>query len=118
MSSERAGPIEGPTAIGAPGQDRSVPAENEIHHDDVRPIVAWYLVALAGLIGFVGLTVFIASHGVVPFDQPLLDRLGRWLTTTCWNCSRCRRRGGRTSSLSARTRRWASRRFSTSSTAL
>ena len=58
-----------------------------IHHDDVRPIVAWYLVALAGLIGFVGLTVFIASHGVVPFDgRSSIGPAPTAPITTCGTC--------------------------------
>ena len=87
MSTEPRGLTEQPTAIGAPGQDRSAPAENEIDHDDVRPMVAWYLIALVGLIGFVGLTVFIASHGVVPFDgRSSIGPAPTAPTTTCGTC--------------------------------
>ena len=74
MSTEPRGLTEQPTAIGTPGHDRAAPTDHGIDHDDVRTLVAWYVIALVGLIGFVGMTVFIASHGVVPFDVPLLDR--------------------------------------------
>jgi len=34
----------------------------------------WYVIAIAGLLGFVAMTLFIAGHGVFPFDGPLLER--------------------------------------------
>ncbi len=74
MSTEPRGLTEQPVAMGTPGRDREASADHEIDRDDVRTLVAWYAVALAGLIGFVVLTAFIASHGVVPFDGPLLER--------------------------------------------
>jgi len=74
MSTEPRGLSEQPTAIGTAGQDRARTDAGETSHDDVRPLVLWYVIALVGLIGFVALTLFIAGHGVFPFDQPLLDR--------------------------------------------
>ena len=37
------------------------------------PAIGWIVMALAGLGGFVAATVFLLSHGVFGFDQPLLD---------------------------------------------
>ena len=74
MSTEPRGLTEQPTAIGTPGHDRRTdghgigPRRRPAHWSPGTSI------AMVGLIGFVGLTLFIAAHGVVPFDVPLLDR--------------------------------------------
>jgi undecaprenyl-diphosphatase len=72
MSTEPRGLTEQPTTIGAATQDQ--PDGHVTDHGDVRTLVAWYVIAMAGLIGFVALTLFIGGHGVVPFDGPLLER--------------------------------------------
>ena len=71
MSTEPRGLTEQPTTIGAAGQDRQTADGHVTDHGDARTLVVWYVIAIAGLIGFVALTLFIAGHGVVPFDGPL-----------------------------------------------
>src|SRR6476646_9245349 len=70
MSTEPRGLTEQPTTIGAGGQDRQRADGSVANHGDVRTLVAWYVIAIASLVGFVALTLFIAGHGVFPFDGP------------------------------------------------
>jgi membrane-associated phospholipid phosphatase len=74
MSTEPRGLTEQPATIGAAGQDRQRAEGGVTDRADVRTLVVWYVIAVAGLIGFVALTLFVAGHGVVPFDGPLLER--------------------------------------------
>jgi membrane-associated phospholipid phosphatase len=73
MSTEPRGLTEPPSPIGATGRDRQGAGTHAADRDDVRSLVAWYVVALAGLVGFVALTVVIVTRDVLPFDVPLLD---------------------------------------------
>jgi undecaprenyl-diphosphatase len=74
MSTEPRGLTEQPATVGAAGQDRQRADGTVTDHGDVRTLVAWYVIAIAGLLGFVAMTLFIAGHGVFPFDGPLLER--------------------------------------------
>ena len=80
MSTEPRGLTEQPTTIGTTSQDRETADGRVADHGDVRTLVAWYIIAIASLVGFVALTLFIAGGGVVPFDTPLLERATSYST--------------------------------------
>ena len=48
--------------------------------------MAWLLLAIASIAGFAILTVVVASHVTIPFDQPLLDLASSWSSLdSVWN---------------------------------
>jgi membrane-associated phospholipid phosphatase len=73
MPTQPQGSTEQPVAVAAVGGDHARADDRATDPGEIRSLVAWYVIALVGLLGFVGLTVFIAGHAVVPFDQTLLD---------------------------------------------
>ena len=86
MSTEPRGLTEQPATIGAAGHDRQTTDGRAADHNDIRTLVAWYVIAVAGLLGFVAMTLFIAGKGVFPFDGPLLERARSYNTyNDAWN---------------------------------
>jgi len=73
MSTQRHGLTQPAVGAAAAGEEHRQTDDRTSDPSDVRTVVAWYVIAVVGLIGFVAMTVFMAGHGVVPFDKPLLD---------------------------------------------
>src|SRR5258705_2355337 len=60
-------------AVASADMARDRPSTSRADRRDVWAMATWFVIGLVGLIGFVGLTLLVASRGVIPFDLPLLD---------------------------------------------
>ena len=65
--------VERPGALARADADSHPAVGHTTDRRDVWVLTAWLCIGLIGLVGFVALTLIVASRGVIPFDVQLLD---------------------------------------------
>jgi undecaprenyl-diphosphatase len=65
--------VEQPGALARADADPHPAVSHTTDRRDVWVLTAWLCIGLIGLVGFVALTLIVASRGVIPFDVQLLD---------------------------------------------
>lgn len=73
MPTQRQEFVEEPARLARADQPQYPATTQGTHRRDIVVLTAWLCVGLLGLIGFVVLTLIVASHAVIPFDVQLLD---------------------------------------------
>jgi undecaprenyl-diphosphatase len=73
MPTQRREFVEQPAALARAEADQHPAGIHTSDRRDVWVLTAWLCIGLIGLVGFVALTLIVASRGVIPFDVQLLD---------------------------------------------
>ena len=73
MPTQRQEFVEEPAGLTRAETEADPAAVHRTDRHDIWVLAAWLCIGLVGLVGFVALTLIVASRGVIPFDVQLLD---------------------------------------------